>query len=204
MHYIMQNTPMKKFILISVATACTFTLFAQRNNVEFGIKGGVNFARFKVQPSHNTDSRVGFHVGMLTHIHLSEHFALQPELMYSGQGADYGSDHRDRFNYVNIPVLVQFMFGEGFRLQTGPQIGFLANATSDNDDVEADIDDNFKRGDFSWSFGGGYLGYSGLGVDVRYNLGISNIAKTGPDVENRVWQAGLFYQFRDRNRVRNR
>ena len=47
------------------------------------------------------------------------------------------------------------------------------------------------------SFGGGYLVRSGLGVDVRYNLGISNISENNDvDVKNRVWQFGLFYQFR--------
>ena len=193
---------MKPIILLFLSIGSTLTVLAQGNNVEFGIKGGVNFARFKLQPSHNTDSRVGFHVGMLTHIHLSDRFALQPELMYSSQGADYDNDRQDKFNYVNIPVLVQFMFGEGFRLQTGPQVGFLASAKFENEDAEADIDDNFKRGDFSWSFGAGYLGRSGIGVDARYNLGISNISKTNPDVENRVWQVGLFYQFRDRLRAR--
>lgn len=191
---------MKPIILLFLVIGFTLTGLAQGSNVEFGIKGGVNFARFKLQPSHNTDSRVGFHVGMLTHIHLSDRFALQPELMYSSQGADYDNDRQDKFNYVNIPVLVQLMFGEGFRLQTGPQVGFLASAKFENEDAEADIDDNFKRGDFSWSFGAGYLGRSGIGVDARYNLGISNISKTNPDVENRVWQVGLFYQFRDRLR----
>ena len=32
-----------------------------------------------------------------------------------------------RLNYINVPVL-QYMFGDGFRLQTGPQLGILTNA----------------------------------------------------------------------------
>jgi hypothetical protein len=90
------------------------------------------------------------------------------------------------------------MFGDGFRVQTGPQVGLLLNAKSEHNNAEADIDNNYKKGDFAWTFGAGYLSHSGLGVDVRYNLGISNISKTTPDVMNRVWQFGLFYQFRDR------
>jgi hypothetical protein len=60
------------------------------------------------------------------------------------------------------------------------------------------VDDrDFKNTDFSWAFGLGYLATSGLGVDARYNLGISNINNTSrtADVRNSVFQFGLFYQF---------
>lgn len=190
---------MKKTILFALAIALTQLLNAQRNNVEWGIKGGINAANFKIEPSFNSDSRIGLHIGGLAHVHVSEHFAVQPELMVSAQGADYGDDREDKFTYLNLPVLAQVMFGEGFRVQTGPQVGWLLNARSENGNTESDIDDNFNRGDFAWTFGAGYLSRSGLGIDARYNLGISNISEeNNVDVKNRVWQFGLFYQFRDR------
>jgi hypothetical protein len=187
---------MKHFICFCIAVICACTLTAQRHPVEFGIKGGVNFASLRIQPDESTDSRTGFHLGMLTHIHLSRAFALQPELMYSSQGAGFGNDVKNKLNYVNIPLLVQIMFGEGFRLQTGPQIGFLASAKSKNNSTEVNIEDNLKKTDFSWSVGTGFISNSGLGIDVRYNIGINNISKADNDVQNRVWQVGLFYQFR--------
>ena len=188
---------MKKIILFTLIVMTTHILIAQRKNVEFGLKAGVNAANFKIDPDFSSDSRIGLHIGALAHVHVSEHFAVQPELVLSAQGADYGNDREDKFTYLNLPVLAQVMFGEGFRLQTGPQIGLLMNAKSENGDTEVDIDDNFNRGDFAWTFGGGYLSRSGLGVDVRYNLGISNISENDDaDVKNRVWQFGLFYQFR--------
>ncbi len=190
---------MKKLILFVGAIIFSHLLSAQRNNVEWGIKGGVNAANFKIDPSYNSDSRISLHLGGLAHIHVSEHFALQPELMVSGQGADYGDDREDKFTYLNLPILAQVMFGEGFRLQTGPQVGLLLNAKSENGSAESDIGDNFNHGDFAWTFGGGYLSRSGLGVDARYNLGLSNISENNnAEVKNRVWQFGIFYQFRDR------
>ena len=188
---------MKTVVLLSAIFLCGVTLNAQRTNVEWGVKGGVNISHFKLEPDHNTDGRISLHLGVLSHIHITEHFALQPELMLSGQGADYGDDREDKFTYLNIPVLAQIMFGEGFRVQTGPQAGFLMNAKSENNDVEVDIDDNFNRFDAGWVFGGGYLARSGIGVDVRYNLGLSNISEDDDiKVKNRVWQIGIFYQFR--------
>src|SRR5205085_2348076 len=190
---------MKKTILLATAITIMQLLNAQRNNVEWGIKGGINAANFKIEPSYNSDSRIGFHLGGLAHIHIAEHFAIQPELMVSTQGADYGNDRKDKFTYLNLPILAQIMFGEGFRLQTGPQFGVLLNARSTNGNSEADINKNFNKADLAWSFGTGYLFNSGVGIDVRYNLGITDISKNNNlDVKNHVWQFGLFYQFRSK------
>lgn len=169
--------------------------FAQQTHTEFGLKAGINFANVHDKANSSTDARTSFHVGGLAHIHLSREFALQPEVMYSGQGAKYGGNVT-KLNYVNIPVLLQYMFGDGFRVETGPQLGFLTSAKAKSGGVETDIKDQVKKTDVSWAFGAGYLGHAGVGVDVRYNLGISSVSKSSQDVMNRVWQIGLFYQFR--------
>jgi hypothetical protein len=190
---------MKTLLLLLVLVFSLTVVRAQRGNPEFGIKGGVNVSHFKLEPSYNTDGRISLHLGALAHFHVTHHFALQPELVLSGQGADYGEDREDKFTYLNLPILAQVMFGEGFRLQTGPQAGYLLNAKSENNNVEVDIDDNFNRFEAGWVFGGGYISRSGLGIDVRYNLGLSNISEVDAvKVKNRVWQLGLFYQFRNK------
>lgn len=185
---------MKRILVLGVVVFLVKATFAQKS-VEFGLKGGVNFANLKDDANSNTESRTGFNVGGLAHIHVSEHFAVQPELVYSSQGAEYGTS-KLRLGYVNIPVLGQYMFANGLRLQTGPQLGILASSDVKTPNAEVDVDDNFNSVDFGWSFGSSYLMKSGLGIDARYNLGISNIRENGPDLKNRVWQVGLFYQFK--------
>jgi hypothetical protein len=81
-------------------------------------------------------------------------------------------------------------------LQTGPQFGILASSDTKTGGVETDIEDGIKTLDVAWSFGTSYLMKSGLGIDARYNLGLTDITEANPDVMNRVWQVGLFYQFR--------
>jgi len=89
------------------------------------------------------------------------------------------------------------MTHDGFRLQTGPQIGFLTSGKTETDDVEVDITDDLNSVDFSWSFGAGYLFHSGFGIDARYNLGLTDINDVGNyNAHNRVFQVGLFYQFK--------
>ncbi len=169
----------------------------QAQHTNFGIKGGYNSASIEVDNGTDYDAISGLHIGGLAHIHVSPHFAVQPELVYSGQGGER-PNQKLKLGYINLPVLGQYMAGGGFRLQTGPQLGFLVSAEQKIGDIEVDVDDAYDSIDFSWVFGAGYLFSSGLGIDLRYNLGLSDISDGGNiDAMNRVVQLGLFYQFKN-------
>lgn len=187
---------MKKLIMSLLAGLLVFATQAQHSTVEFGLKGGLNFANLNFESNDNSKTRTSFHAGLLAHFHINDHWAVQPELVFSGQGSKYNSDRTDKLSYLNIPINVQYMFDNGFRLQTGPQIGFLLNAKSDLGDLETDIKDGLKSTDISWTFGVGYITPGGFGVDARYNLGLTNISETDNSVKNSVFQIGIFYQFR--------
>ncbi|HEX7903125.1 MAG TPA: porin family protein [Chitinophagaceae bacterium] len=185
---------MKKFFLLIVTTFCSIILL-KAQETHFGIKAGANFSTVDVSNGTDYDTKVGFHAGGLAHIHVSRHFAIQPELMYSTQGGKVG-DFKLKLNYINLPVLVQYMINDGFRLQTGPQIGFRTSAKSELGDVTIDRKSEYKSVDFAWTFGAGYLFPEGIGIDARYNLGISDITETeNTKAKNNVFQVGLFYQF---------
>ena len=169
------------------------TTFAQTPHAEFGIKAGVNTSKFN-QPNMNTIA--GVNAGAFAHVHFTRHFALQPEVVYSQQGTQYANNETQRVNYVNIPVLGQLMFGRGFRFETGPQLGLRTNATIKNGNHESSNDNSYNNTDFAWAFGAGFISPVGLGIDARYNLGITDITRGASDIKNRVFQIGLFYQFR--------
>ena len=179
------------FLLISGAA------MAQMPNI--GIKGGVNAYTIKGDNNPNFDNKLGFHLGLLGHIHLSDQFALQPELVYSVQGAQFsvaGEDVKLNLNYVNVPVLFQYMFDNGFRLQAGPQLGILASAKTDLNDTN--LKDDFENIDLGLGLGASYVNpETNFGIDLRYNLGLSNINKNGnTNYYNRGIQAGIFYLFK--------
>lgn len=185
---------MKKLLLFSAILFVTAP-GPKAQETSFGLKAGYNSSSVKIKDGTDYDAKSGFHFGGLAHIHLNKNFAVQPELIFSTQGGEQPGSAL-RLNYLNIPVALQFMAGEGFRLQTGPQLGFLLSAELKFGDVEVDVDDAYSTADFSWMFGAGYLFSSGLGIDVRYNLGIGNISDDSDfEARNRVLQAGLFYQF---------
>src|SRR5689334_6026183 len=167
---------MKRVIISAVMLLLIKGAFAQ--HVEYGIKGGVNFSNIANDAADNdADTKTGFHLGGLAHIHLTRAFAVQPEIVYSTQGAEY-SDGKLKLNYINVPILAQYMFGDGFRLQTGPQVGILTTSSWKSGHSEADVD-NFSNADLGWVFGASYVGHSGLGVDARYNMGLTDVTKSG-------------------------
>jgi hypothetical protein len=190
---------MKKISLFFLGLVTASVLFAQ--DASFGIKGGLNISTTSNSQGGERGSRPGLNAGLLAHIHINQMLAIQPEIMYSSQGAKYtvlDGEHSLALNYVNIPIQLQYMFSNGFRLQTGPQVGFLASVTDKQNGAETGFftSDDFKTVDFSWSAGLGYMAASGLGIDGRYNFGLSNINDFGTaTVHNNVFQIGLFYQF---------
>jgi hypothetical protein len=190
---------MKKISLILLSFCLGSTLWAQHTS--FGLKGGVNVATLKFANSDNNgiDSRIGLHVGGLAHIHLNPNWALQPEVVFSQEGAKIAVDNGEvttKLDYVNIPVMLQYMFKGGFRLEAGPQLGLLVNSKYEDDDgIEGNADVDFKSTNVSLGLGLGYLSPTGLGFGARYNLGLSDISEAPSDRKGQNLQLSLFYQF---------
>ena len=162
---------------------------APAGHVTLGIKGGLNMYNINNDNNTSYDQRTGYNFGLLGHIHRNSEWAFQPELVYSAQGAE-----NHKLGYINIPVLIQYMFDNGFRIQAGPQAGFL---------VSSDNDIDYNPIDLALSAGVSYvLPSTGFGFDLRYNHGFSDINKSN-DVKsyNRGIQLGLFYLFGHNSKI---
>ena len=193
-----------KTVLCFFSSLIFSILFVSAQETHFGLKAGLNVSSVNNSPGTDYESKAGLHVGGLAHIHISRHFALQPEVVYSMQGGKF-DDVKLNLNYINIPLLAQYMVDNGFRLQTGPQLGLLVSSKREEGDVEVNLEDNFSTVDFSWAFGMGYLFPSGFGLDARYNLGINDIYEPGgAKLKNSVFQVGLFYQFMQSNAAKRK
>ena len=190
-----------KFYAIVAIASMLFIGTASAQHVNFGIKAGLNLYNIHSDNSSAYDTKAGLHVGLLGHIHLNKQWAVQPELLFSGQGAKYTVNKTStklNLGYINVPVMLQYMFDNGFRIEAGPQLGFLVSAKAKANGNSTDVKDNIKTVDFALGFGIGYIHQpSGFGVDARYNLGLSNINKNSSvKSTNRGFQLGVFYQFK--------
>jgi Outer membrane protein beta-barrel domain len=200
---------MKFYLSIAMAIILmTGTVNAQhsKQKVNIGIKGGLNIFTIHNSDGQEYDPKAGFHAGLIAHIHLSRQLALQPEIVYSSEGAKYTIDGLSESNhytinlgYINMPVMLQYMFDNGFRFQAGPQIGVLVHAKSksETNNTSSDVKDNYKTFAFSLGAGVGYVHPpTGFGIDARFNLGLSDINENSNiESTNRGFQLGVFYLF---------
>ena len=195
---------MKKISLLSLMLIAVYAVQAQ--NVDFGLKGGLNLATW----SNNNSSvayqnRVGFNAGLLARVHAGPNIAIQPEVVYSSQGTKYtlgNQEHNLQMNYINIPVMVQAKVGGGLYAQAGPQLGLLVGVKDQVGGVETGFfsSEDFKKSDVAIGFGVGYAGISPIGFDARYNLGLTNInAGASNNIKNNVLQLGLTYRLGGRS-----
>lgn len=172
---------------------------AQAQDVHFGLKAGLNAANLIFKDQGENEFKLGVHAGALAHIHIIDKLALQPEIIISTQGGKRFSGNtgiNTNLNYLNIPVLLQYMFNNGFRLQAGPQVGFMLSAHEKINDKKNNLLQNYRSTDFSLPVGVSYLHSSGLGVDARWVFGLNNINDVGnrlPVTRNNVGQLGIFY-----------
>src|SRR5882762_6463246 len=116
---------MKKLALVLVAG---ISFVAANAQIQFGVKAGANFSNIT---GGDGKTLVSFNAGALVKIPLADALSLQPEVVYSGQGAkgsSNGVDVKQTLNYINVPILATYTLPVGVFFQTGPQIGFLISA----------------------------------------------------------------------------
>lgn len=170
---------MKKLLaVIALSTA----LFAnaqsskREEGIKLGIKAGINMSNFNGDLEDNA-MRYGLHIGVVSEIILSDQFSFQPELLYSAQGYKNetpGAFSKDKFDYVNVPLMIKYYAADKFSIEAGPQVGFLVNSIRRNNDGNTDIDDQ-NVVDFGINAGVGYELKNGIFFQGRYNLGITNV-----------------------------
>jgi hypothetical protein len=176
---------MKKLFILNLLLLCTIATNAQM--LKFGVKAGVNFA--DLEGASNTKMKTGFHAGGLVEIKLLENISVQPELLYSFQGADSDSDFfKDiNYSYITVPVMAKFyLITDKLSLEAGPQFAFLIN-----DNVDFEDPSTF---DFAIDGGLGYNITSHIFVQGRYVIGLTDTTNDA-SITNRVIQLSAGFTF---------
>ncbi|NLN25622.1 MAG: PorT family protein [Bacteroidetes bacterium] len=205
---------MKKIFLCAAVAIMSFAT-AQSQEVRLGIKGGYNMTTL-TGDIEDASSRSSFHLGGLVEVPISERFSIQPEVLYSSQGAEYrgtltGADDSKitaKLDYIQVPIMAKFYAAEGFAVEAGPQVGFLMSAKEDFSSKTTaigqtgsasgsfDVKEKYKGIDFGLGIGAAYRLDMGLFFGARYNLGLSNINDiSNATVKNNVFQISVGYSF---------
>ncbi|WP_124981081.1 porin family protein [Nonlabens xiamenensis] len=202
---------MKKILLIAIMTLMGSGLLAAQE-IDFGVRAGVNFAKLQGDNVEDADGRTGIMVGLVGEYMFSDAFGLQAEAIYSQQGLQsettFGGSTLEQelnLNYINVPVLAKFYLGgSGLAIEAGPQVGFLVgdsyeiNGEEVEDDLGAETIDLSAGGGLSYKFKEGST-LEGLSATARYMIGLSNIYEDddtfGDDLTNSVLSLSIGYKF---------
>lgn len=173
-----------KHVLPFILMLVTVSAFAQP-----GIKGGLNYAMIGGDAS-GIEPKADFHLGIFFLTMESDKLGVQPEFVYSRQGAQ-SSGVKINYDYVNIPVMFNYYATENFFLQGGPQLGLLINAKVKSGDGSVDVKNQLKSLDLSLGLGCGYQSGSAQ-LGLRYNLGLTDTTSDSPgNFPNRVFQISI-------------
>jgi len=174
-------------------------------DLKFGAKAGLNVSSFGGDDA-DAKSKMGFHLGGFAQYGVNDALFIQPELLFSFEGAkDKGGDNLvTSLTYLNVPVMVGYKIGaiKGLYVEAGPQLGFLLGAKYDGES-EFDtgfgtlkIKDQFKSTNFSLNLGGGYAINDNISLGLRYCIGLSSIADDSDvSVKQNNFQLSFAYTF---------
>lgn len=161
----------------------------KKQRIEFGIKGGVNFAKFR---SESSKFKVGLIGGFFTRYNISEKFTIQSEALYSVQGAKskHGSG-KTKLNYIYVlPAMGKFYPTDRLYIEAGPQVGYLISGKG-----QGFRKSNYEKIDYGIATGVGYSITSDFEIGIRYNLSLPNISKiNNTSIKNSVFQLSINFK----------
>lgn len=193
---------MKKIILSALFLSLNLAAFSQiLPSFQLGLKGGANLSKLSTENTFSSDNRAGYYVGLWTRIGAAG-IHLQPELYLSGKNSTLkdasGQENKVKFTSLDVPVLVGTKIGAagiGLRLNTGPVVSFVLSDDQSFSNAASNVfKGDFKGQNFAWQFGAG-LDVGSLGIDLRYETGLSKIGKNGyDDTKLSLFTLGLAYK----------
>lgn len=185
--------------LITICLILASSITTQAQIFKLGLKGGINYANQTGSAitvnstNYKTEAITNYHIGLLAEVKLGEHFSIQPEVLYSTQGAKYDAigvaqDFTNDIGYISVPLMAKINLNNTFSLEFGPQASFLLSKKN-----EVSINDQ-KNIDFGAGAGLGIRITKSLFLQGRYVAGLTEISPEAK-VKNSVVQisAGLLF-----------
>ena len=193
---------MKKLIIMAALVVASLNASAQ----EFFLKpmAGGTVTTLTGDVPDDLKMKIGFAAGAELGYQFNDLFALTAGAIYTQQGGKVslegtedsnGEKYNYSLDYLNVPILANVYVAPGLALKAGAQFGFLMRAKKGEDDIK----DFYEKSDFSIPIGLSYEIDEAV-IDLRYNLGISNISKSGianivaPKVRNSVIMLNIGYR----------
>lgn len=202
---------MKK-VFFALAAVMMLSLTSQAQ-VKFGAKAGMNLSRF----TENFETmKPGFHAGIYAQVKLHPMFSIQPEVLYSMQGATEEETNTTlgqtitakgsvTSHNVIVPVMLQFTPIKSLTIEAGPQFGFnlgmslysevtMSGLVDDSFEESVDLgEEDYKMFDFGLAAGLKYNVTSNVNVYARYVFGLTNVFVYEEDYDDAAMNQNLMF-----------
>ena len=191
-----------KQLLVLTALVSVLGATEARAQDRGGVRFGYNAATLSTdEEGFDPKVRSGLVVGLFGVVPVNAAFAVQPEFLFSQQGAkvEDGSDKATlKIDYVQVPVLGRIRLGANSPafLLVGPSFGFRTRAESEFNGETQSFKEDVKGNDVGLVTG--ISVYSGMFViDGRYTWGLMNIDDSGDvgNTKNRVFSVSAGIRF---------
>jgi len=203
-------------LMLAVLVLTGTQLFAQ--SFQLGIKGGGNLSDF-ISGSNSSQSSfsaiAGWNAGVFVNFWLGNHFAIAPEILYTTAGAgiktttagDNGTvtvNSNLNLRYLSLPLMAKVRFTGGFFLEAGPEVSLNVSSSAWEDQSVKSATNNAELGAAA---GIGYQSPVGLGVSLRYNVGLTTVdnasaARWGDvNMHNSTFSLDLFWTLFNNRRL---
>jgi hypothetical protein len=205
---------MKNCLKSSLTIFLAFVFISLQGQVKFGPKAGVNLSTMTLKSSGisiDPTILVGFHVGLISEISITDNLVLQPGVFYSTKGSKYKISYLQQSyessiapSYIDIPINLNYYFGAGktkIAFFAGPYVAYGIGGKAKSDGESADIsfgsteDNDMKPLDFGINIGAG-VNLNGLLISAQYGLGLANLVPTSSsdaEMKNRAIGISITY-----------
>lgn len=185
-----------QFFAAITLMVCFAAIQPAQAQINYGLKGGLNFANMGGDDVEDSEMRTGFHVGGFLELSLLGIVATEGGLYYSTKG--YSFDDFDFISsYIDIPVVAKFSPLPLVHFYAGPQFSILLDSKSEFDGEEVDSGtDGLRDLDLALVLGAGINLPGGLRASLGYDFGLTSLDEDGDLKEyNRVIKLSVGYRF---------
>ncbi len=170
--------------------------------------GGVNSS---INGFDNTSSKTGFYIGYFNYRWISDSFALRAGTTYQNLGVQI-DDAEDNFiiHSINFPISLHYTYQNKFQGFIGGELGtnlFGSYPESNESSTiiganDVDIREVVSFLDASIFFGVGVIISDNIDINLRYNLGVTDVRSQEFNTEGEEWKENwltlsLAYTWRD-------
>ena len=193
--------------MMAVATLmATMSANAQHREGDNTLQPRVGITMSTLTDAEGSKMKINMAGGLELEHFFTEEFSVAGGALFTKQGTKFDDGTKLNIFYCVIPLTANYYVLPGLAVKAGVQPGYRMKSNVETDEGKIDIDRflgvlfdegdiKMPKFDLSIPIGLSYE-YSGVTLDVRYNLGLTKVLTgTGESVRNQVIAMTLGYKF---------